>query len=136
MRVLGGALLRREKSDHNCLLPFPGAGHLEKQHHPDKRKCELCRQHEITTTEYLTEIFCFLCVKVDDRTVRNELEKQLIATFYHYQICRPGKHWLGKFAYPHEINSGNLCQSDHVYDEPLSENNFKLFLKLISESKL
>lgn len=112
-KFLGGAILRRSNPNHPCLTPGPGEGHWEKQ---DMPACERCKPLEAKVRELLRNNFWFRCVEVEDRELRNSLEKKLVATISLCPICKPSGSWLGRYAYSEKIRSSGLWNSDFVFD--------------------
>jgi len=113
-KFLGGAILRRTDPRHPCLLPALGQGHWEKQGTPT---CEKCKLIELEVSKLLKNDFRFRCIEIDDKNLRNTLEKKLVATISLCCICKPTGHWLGKFAYSKNVRNSGLWNSDYVFDQ-------------------
>ena len=123
-RYLGGALLRRQDAHHPCLEPAPGQGHWERQ---NARPCTLCTAVESDVSRLLTTAFTFRCVRVDDRTERNELEKRLIATLAACPACRSSPGWLGGYACREEVRSSGLWNVHHLDGPLVTEHQLQRF---------
>jgi len=113
-RLLGGAILRRADPNSPCLKPGPGQGHWEKQ---GLHVCENCKPIENQVRDLLKKSFRFRCIEIEERELRNDLEKKLIATISLCPICRPSENWLGKFAYSANVQNSGLWNSDYVFDK-------------------
>ncbi|MFQ5947125.1 MAG: hypothetical protein ACE5MG_10300 [Candidatus Methylomirabilales bacterium] len=129
-KFLGGALLRREHPHHPCLEPGPGQGHWERQ---DAEKCPRCQPVEDRITELLRSSFAFRCVAVDDRELRNDLEKKLIGSLSRCLVCKPSAGWLGQHAYSEKVRSSGLWNSNHVAGpDEMSPEDLRAFRELVS----
>lgn len=113
-RYLGGALLRNDGME-GCLAPGPGLGHWEKG---TGLECECCVGYEDRVTARLRS-FTFACVQIDDQKLRNHLERRLISAVAQCGTCQPSPGWLGSSAYPPNVRSTGLWNSQHV-DGPLA----------------
>jgi hypothetical protein len=109
-RYLGGSLLRRD-GVMDCLEPSPGRGHWESG---KGLECDECAPYEARVTERLQQEFTFACVEIEQQHLRNELERRLIAALAQCRTCRPSASWLGSHAYPSEVRSSGLWNSQHV----------------------
>lgn len=112
-KLLGGALLRRADADHPCLRPGLGKGHWEKQ---DAQPCPECLPMEGEVTRLLRGEFWFRCVEIGDLSLRNRLERELIATLSLCQVCTPSEQWLGRYAYNENVRKSGLRNSNYVFD--------------------
>jgi hypothetical protein len=130
-RYLGGALLRRDAVDE-CLGPAPGLGHWESG---TGIECERCSGYEELVTACLREQFSFACVRIDDQEVRNRLEQRLIASVAHCRVCRPSQQWLGLYAYPANVRTSGLWNSNHVSGRLATEADIETFEQLASASR-
>jgi len=126
-RYLGGALLRREDVNGQCLQPAPGQGHWEKQ---DSRSCPRCAGVELAVSELLSLAFTFRCVRVDDRAERNNFEKWLIATMAACPVCRPTDSWVGRYAYPDLVRSSGLWNVQYIGGQPATDQQLRRFEEL------
>jgi hypothetical protein len=126
-RYLGGALLRRDDPDHPCLQPAPGRGHWEQQ---GGAVCGRCAPVEQRVTELLRTRFSFRCIHIDDMTLRNELEKRLIATVAQSGDSAPTSGWLGRHAYPRLVRSTGLWNTQHVQAPPATTEHLDLVERL------
>jgi hypothetical protein len=126
-RYLGGALLRSEDTGHPCLLPAPGRGHWEQQ---GGAVCSRCAPVEQRVTELLRARFFFRCLRIDDMTLRNELEEALIATVAQCPDCGPSSGWLGRHAYPPLVQSTGLWNTQHVQARAATTDHLNLVERL------
>jgi hypothetical protein len=133
-RLLGGALLRKQNLEHDCIQPSPGQGHWEKQKHPDRKKCESCKIFETNVTAYLKAHYWFRCIEVTDKEYRYELEPLLIATIHQCPNCSASENWLGRFAFDEKVKNGKLWQSHHLNGSVFSKDQFENFKALINKS--
>ena len=115
-RLVGGAIMRKVNPDDPCLAPAPGEGHWEKHHAPT---CEKCKPIEREVTKRIKDKFYFRCIEIDDKSLRNTLEKKLVATISPCSVCRPSESWIGKFAYSEKVRRSGLWNSDCVFDRTL-----------------
>jgi hypothetical protein len=122
-KFLGGAILRRRDSHSPCLQPRPGQGHWEKQ---NMHACEDCKPIESHVSDLIKSNFWFRCIEVEQKALRNNLEKRLIATISLCPICRPSDGWLGKFAYSDNVRNSGLWNSDYVFDKQEILGDFEL----------
>lgn len=65
-------------------------------------------------TQLLRGSFAFRCVAVDDRDLRNRLEKKVIGSLSCCRICKPSPGWLGRYTYSEKVRSSGLWNSNHV----------------------
>jgi hypothetical protein len=131
-RYLGGALLRRQDTDHPCLKPAPGRGHWE-QHGPPA--CCSCAPVEFQVTELLRDAFAFRCVSIDDMEERNECERWLIGTLAACPECGPSLRWLGNYAYPPPVRSSGLWNFQHVGHRPGTDGQLRSFEHLANAAR-
>jgi hypothetical protein len=122
-KFLGGAILRRIDPNHPCLQPGPGQGHWEKQ---NLQACEVCKPIESEVSHLLKSSFWFRCIEIEEKGLRNTLEKKLVATISLCPICRPSDSWLGKFAYSDNVRNSGLWNSDYVFDQQETLGDFEL----------
>jgi hypothetical protein len=132
-RLLGGAIMRRADRNNPCLKPGPGQGHWEKQ---GMHICESCKPIEGKVREHLRNSFWFRCIEIEERGLRNTLEKKLIATISLCPVCKPSANWLGKFAYPLNVQNSGLWNSDYVFDqdEILDESEIQRLAEIIERT--
>ena len=128
-RYLGGALLRRDGNEQ-CLAPGPGLGHWELG---TGRECERCVEYEERVTARLRDSFAFACVRIDDQELRNRLERRFIASVAQCDTCRPSADWLGAYAYPRQVRSTGLWNSNHIDDPPATDVDIDTFRILARE---
>lgn len=126
-KFLGGAILRRMDPNSPCLQPRLGQGHWEKQ---DMHACEDRKPIERQVSQLLKTNFWFRCIEIENRDLRNTFEKKLIATISLCPICKPSDNWLGKFAYSDNVRNSGLWNSDYVFDQQETLDNFE-FKKLV-----
>jgi hypothetical protein len=122
-KFLGGAILRRIDPNNPCLQPGPGQGHWEKQ---NVQVCEICKPIESEVSHLLKSIFWFRCIEIENRDLRNTLEKKLIATISLCPICKPSDNWLGKSAYSDNVRNSGLWNSYYVFDQTEALGSFEL----------
>lgn len=128
-RYLGGSLLRRHDPTHVCLTPAPGQGHWERQ---GDSVCSRCAPVEQEVTELLRARFRFRCIAIDDMSMRNDLEKCLIATVARCRDCGPTSDWLGGHAYPALVRSTGLWNTQHVQALPATTKHLSLIERLVT----
>ena len=124
-KFLGGALIRKLYSKNPCLK------HWEKQ---DAPTCSRCKQTEGKINNLLKNNFSFHCVNINDKQLRNKMEKILIATISSCQICsKPAKKWLGSYAYSDKVKYSGLWNSNHIKDETciITKSGLDKFKKLV-----
>lgn len=130
-KALGGALLRQGDPAHPCLAPAPGAGHWERQ---GGDPCERCMPIEAEISRLLRDRFTFRVVAVGDRSLRNELEGRLVATFAACPTCRPSREWLGRHAYGPAMRTTGLWNTEFVEGPTLTEDQLDAFEELVAET--
>jgi hypothetical protein len=111
-KFIGGALLRSRDASDPCLEPGPGHGHWEKQ---DAKPCERCETLEKEVSAILKDRFFFKCVRIDNREVRNYLERATIRDLSRCPNCRPSDTWLGKFAYNPKVRNSGMWNSEFAF---------------------
>ena len=121
-KFLGGAILRRIDPNHPCLQPGPGQGHWEKQ---NLQACEVCKPIERQVSQLLESSFWFRCIEIDEKGLRNTLERKLIATISLCPVCRPSDSWLGRFAYSDNVRNSGLWNSDYTFDQQETLGDFE-----------
>jgi hypothetical protein len=116
LRLIGGAQIRQNNPTSKCLYPCPSLGHWEKQ---KGKYCSDCEPFKRKSKEYILSNTTFTVVSIPENELRSRLEKALVSTISLCPVCKPSKHWLGKFAYPKEVKDSGLWQCDYVFDTNL-----------------
>jgi len=130
-KFLGGAIMRKQNPNNPCLLPRQGEGHWEKQ---NLHTCKKCKPIEKEVKALLRNNFWFRCLEIKDRSLRNSLEKQLVATISLCPLCKPSRSWLGNFAYSENIRESGLWNSDFVFEKGylINDHDLKTLSKLVA----
>jgi hypothetical protein len=116
LRIVGGALIRRNNPNASCLQPAPGKGHWERQ---KGEYCKDCEPYKVFSKDYIRRNMEFTTIAVPDRKIRNNLEQSLISTISLCDQCHPSDNWLGRFAYCELTRRSGLWQIDNLYEEDL-----------------
>ena len=111
-KFIGGALLRSRDASDPCLQPGPGLGHWEKQ---DAKPCSKCQGLEREVSKILREQFFLKCIRIDDRELRNYLERVIIRDLSHCPTCKSSDGWLGRFAYNPKVRSSGMWNSEFTF---------------------
>lgn len=114
LRYVGGAMIRKDNPYSTCLQPEPGQGHWEMK---NGKYCKLCEPYKKKSKEYIKTRTKFSIVQVDDKEIRDILEKTIVSTISLYNFhnsCIPSENWLGKYAYSDKVKSSGLWQIDFV----------------------
>lgn len=130
-RYLGGAIIRRENPGSSCLQPGPGRGHWETQ---DAHTCPLCQPYESRVTELLRAGFSLRCVAIPEQSLRNELEKRLVATLSACPTCEASQDWLGRHCYSEKVRNSGLWNSNGVGGPHLTDLQVEQFGRLVAET--
>jgi hypothetical protein len=72
----------------------------------------------------------FRCLQIADITIRNDLEKVIIATASQYAVCKPSADWLGNYAYPGEVRPTGLWNAQHTGSRPITADDLHRFESL------
>lgn len=115
-KLIGGALLRSRNAESSCLAPGPGLGHWERQ---DQRPCSACAPLEKEVSQILKDKFFFKCVRIDNKALRNHLERVIIRDLSHCPNCQASEGWLGRNAYNPDVRSCGMWNSEFTFG-PLS----------------
>ena len=108
-RYLGGALLRTDGME-GCLAPGPGQGHWEIG---KGLECECCVGYEERVTARLLSSFDL--VRADRRPGASEPSRgSTHASVAQCGACQPSPRWLGSSAYPQNVRSTGLWNSQRV----------------------
>lgn len=131
-KFIGGALLRSRDSASSCLAPGPGLGHWEKQ---DLKPCKECAPLEKEISLILREQFFFKCVRVDDKALRNHLERVIIRNLSECPSCGASETWLGRLAYNPNVRKSGMWNSEFTFGPLASDDDFLVsFASLVNET--
>ena len=125
-------MLRSRDSASSCLAPGPGLGHWEKQ---DLKPCKECAPLEKEISLILREQFFFKCVRVDDKALRNHLERVIIRNLSECPSCGASETWLGRLAYNPNVRKSGMWNSEFTFGPLASDDDFLVsFASLVNET--
>ena len=91
------------------------------------------KQVEKQVSEYIQKHFSFVVLLVSEKSKRLALESKLISTVSLCDECHPSSTWLGLYSPVPKIRESGLWLVNHLYREPLSNNDFQALKELISQ---
>lgn len=130
-KFIGGALLRSRDQESTCLAPGPGLGHWEKQ---DSKPCLECAPLEKDVSRILRERFFIKCVRIDDKALRNFLERVLIRDLSACPNCRASESWLGRLAYNQNVRKSGMWNSEFTFGPIAGDDYLGRFADLVSDT--
>lgn len=104
-------------------------------HYNGKKGKSVLRKHIMTAlntsskeeiTDHIRSNITFAVIRVDDKSQREKLEKELIATVAQCRDCSSSDNWLGKKCAAPKIANGKLWNVAHLKSTPLSDERLKL----------
>lgn len=131
-KFIGGALLRSRNEASSCLAPGPGKGHWERQ---DLKPCEECAPLEKEVSRILRERFYFKCVRIDDKALRNHLERVIIRDLSECPSCKASEKWLGRWAYNSDVRKAGMWNSEFTFGPFAADEDYLSgFASLVNET--
>jgi hypothetical protein len=131
-KFIGGALLRSRDEASSCLAPGPGLGHWERQ---DLKPCKECAPVEKEVSRILRERFFFKCVRIDDKALRNHLERVIIRNLSECPNCRASETWLGRLAYNSDVRKSGMWNSEFTFGPLAADDHYLVgFASLVSST--
>jgi len=130
-KSIGGALLRLRDEASACLAPGPGLGHWEKQ---DSKPCIECAPLEKEVSRILREKFFFKCVRIDDKALRNFLERVTIRDLSACPNCQASNNWLGRLAYNQDVRRSGMWNSEFTFGPIAGDDYLSRFADLVSDT--
>jgi len=130
-KLIGGALLRSRDDASTCLAPGPGLGHWEKQ---DSKPCTECAPLEKEVSHILKNQFFFKCVRIDDKTLRNFLERVIIRDLSACPNCQASESWLGRLAYNQNVRRSGMWNSEFTFGPIAGDDYLNRFAELVGET--
>ncbi len=86
---------------------------------------------ERRVTEYIRSHFSFVVFQIDEQQRRLDSEKKLISTVSLCDECEPSANWLGLHSPKLEIRQSGLWQTNELYKQPFTANEFEKLRALI-----
>ncbi len=83
-------------------------------------------------SEYIQENISFTVIEESDKSIREQLEKMLIATVANDTQTTPSENWLGKYCPAPKISHGKLWNVNFLREKPLTEEYEKYIFNKIS----
>lgn len=120
-KFIGGALLRSRDEASSCLAPGPGLGHWERQ---DLKPCNECAPVEKEVSRMLREQFFFKCVRIDDKGLRNDLERVIIRNLSECPSCQASQTWLGRLAYNSYVRKSGMWNSEFTFGPIATDSDY------------
>lgn len=90
---------------------------------------------ESQISEYIQKNISFTVIEESDKSIREQLEKMLIATIANDPQTSPSANWLGKYCTSPKISHEKLWNVNFLCEKPLTEEHEKLILSKISGNK-
>lgn len=83
----------------------------------------------------LRERFFFKCVRIDDKALRNYLERVIIRDLSECPKCKASDNWLGRLAYNPDVRKSGMWNSEFTFGTfPADRDYLHSFASLVSET--
>lgn len=91
---------------------------------------------EVRVSDYLARCTTFVCVRVDLKDDRLELEQGLIALFGGSGAAAPSANWLGLHSPYAEVRASGFWNTRGVGGEPLTEAELERFKRAVTRTRM
>ena len=132
---IGRCFLNKDKSSY---LPF---WELDTTSKADKKKnlkllnLDFEKQLEKKISDYIQTNLSFCVFQVEKKSQRLCWESKIISTLAKSNELKPSENWLGNFSTKEKIKNYGLWQVNELFNESLTENEFKILKEGLSKPK-
>lgn len=125
---IGRCLLNKEHNSYLDIWNYDTTSKESKEQHGFEINSDFEKRLEKQITSFIKENFSFVVIKIDNKDVRLELEKRLIATINDCTECKPSNEWLGLSSPVEKIRNSGLWLVQGLKGRCLSEDDLR-FIK-------
>lgn len=125
---IGRCLLNKERNPYLTIWNYDTTSKESKDKYGFEINLTFEKELEKQITSFVKENFSFVVIKIDNKDVRLELEKRLIATINDCRECKPSNEWLGLSSPVEKIRNSGLWLVQGLKGRCLSEDDLR-FIK-------
>lgn len=104
-----------------------------KKENPDKLDDKYQKKVEDEVSNYIINNIFFTYFEVENKEVRLELEKKLIASIWRDKFFKPSDKWLGMYSTKNAIRESGLWLIQGLKSEPFTQEEFEKFYEYIAK---
>lgn len=129
---IGRCILNKDKSPYLPLWELDTTSRADKERNLNLLDLDFERQIEKRISVYIQGNLSFCIFQVDRKEERLRWESKIVSTLARSNELKSSKNWLGNYSTKDKIRAAGLWQVNELYNDELTEQEFKELKQLVS----